>query len=303
MKRTAIARHSRGCRSWRHADRYGASLWLRPLGGDRGQGAGRGRTASARRRSPPRSALTGRTASRSATPARHASTKKIDDSLQTSAHRRHRPLSGALARSQRADRGDRGGDGGIATCRQDPGRSVSAISVRRRSKPFGKVAPVQTVQSPYNLFERAIEEDVLPYCRDKNIVTLAYGSLCRGLLSGRMTAQTKFDRGRPAKDRPQIPARLGLSNTCGPSKGSIGSRRPTTEGASSILHCAGFSTGRTRRSRFGARAGRTNLPRSRASSGWHIDASAMAEIDRILSETIVDAVGPEFMAPPVQLAA
>ena len=58
---------------------------------------------------------------------------------------------------------------------------------------FRKVAPVQTVQSPYNLFERAIEEDVLPYCRDKNIATLAYGSLCRGLLSGRMTAQTKFD--------------------------------------------------------------------------------------------------------------
>ena len=70
---------------------------------------------------------------------------------------------------------------------------------------FRKVAPVQTVQSPYNLFERAIEDDVLPYCRDNNIVTLAYGSLCRGLLSGRMTAQTHF-RGRPAKGRPQVPA-------------------------------------------------------------------------------------------------
>jgi hypothetical protein len=29
----------------------------------------------------------------------------------------------------------------------------------------------------------------------------------------------------------------------------------------------------------------------------------MAEIERIVSETIVDAVGPEFMAPPDQLAA
>jgi len=38
-------------------------------------------------------------------------------------------------------------------------------------------------------------------------------------------------------------------------------------------------------------------------SGWHIDASAMVEIDRVLSETIVDAVGPEFMAPPDRLAA
>jgi aryl-alcohol dehydrogenase-like predicted oxidoreductase len=38
-------------------------------------------------------------------------------------------------------------------------------------------------------------------------------------------------------------------------------------------------------------------------TGWRIDSSAMAEIDRILSETVVDAVGPEFMAPPVQRAA
>ena len=36
---------------------------------------------------------------------------------------------------------------------------------------------------------------------------------------------------------------------------------------------------------------------------WRINSAAMAEIDRILSQTIVDAVGPEFMAPPVQLAA
>jgi aryl-alcohol dehydrogenase-like predicted oxidoreductase len=38
-------------------------------------------------------------------------------------------------------------------------------------------------------------------------------------------------------------------------------------------------------------------------AGWRIQPSAMAEIDRILSETIVNPVGPEFMAPPEQLAA
>ena len=32
--------------------------------------------------------------------------------------------------------------------------------------------------------------------------------------------------------------------------------------------------------------------------GWSLDASAKAEINRILSETITDPVGPEFMAPP-----
>ena len=33
-------------------------------------------------------------------------------------------------------------------------------------------------------------------------------------------------------------------------------------------------------------------------TGWSLDASAKAEIDRILREAIADPVGPEFMAPP-----
>ena len=45
---------------------------------------------------------------------------------------------------------------------------------------FRKVAPVHTVQPPYNLFERAVEKDVLPYCRDRNIVALAYGRCAEG---------------------------------------------------------------------------------------------------------------------------
>jgi aryl-alcohol dehydrogenase-like predicted oxidoreductase len=37
--------------------------------------------------------------------------------------------------------------------------------------------------------------------------------------------------------------------------------------------------------------------------GWAIDASAKAEVDRILQETVADPVGPEFMAPPARCAA
>ena len=58
--------------------------------------------------------------SRSETPARHASSKEIEDSLQASSHRRHRSLSGPLARPQRTDRGNRGSNGGFAARRQNP---------------------------------------------------------------------------------------------------------------------------------------------------------------------------------------
>ena len=84
---------------------------------------------------------------------------------------------------------------------------------------FRKVAPVQTVQPPYNLFERDIEKDVLPYARDKNIATLAYGSLCRGLLTGRMTAHTQFAGDDLRRDDPKF-RRRALRNIFGRSRGS-----------------------------------------------------------------------------------
>ena len=167
---------------------------------------------------------------------------------------------------------------------------------------FRKVAPVQTVQSPYNLFERAIEEDVLPYCRDKNIATLAYGSLCRGLLSGRMTAQTKFDGDDLRKVDPKFRAPRfeqylqAVERLDRFAQANYGRR---------VIHLAlrwVLDREDATIALWGARRPEQLAPIA-GLAGWRIDTSAMAEIDRIVSETIVNPVGPEFMAPPVQLAA
>jgi aryl-alcohol dehydrogenase-like predicted oxidoreductase len=53
---------------------------------------------------------------------------------------------------------------------------------------------VETLQPPYHLFRREIEEDVLPWCRERGVGVLVYGPLAHGLLSG------SFDRGRLAPD-------------------------------------------------------------------------------------------------------
>lgn len=47
-------------------------------------------------------------------------------------------------------------------------------------------------EPPYNLFERGIEKDVLPYCKENDIKSLVYGSICRGLLSGKMSHDRQF---------------------------------------------------------------------------------------------------------------
>jgi aryl-alcohol dehydrogenase-like predicted oxidoreductase len=69
---------------------------------------------------------------------------------------------------------------------------VSNFSVGQMDR-FRRVAPLHVLQSPYNLFERGVEADLLPYCRKNKIATLGYGALCRGLLSGRMRPDTTFD--------------------------------------------------------------------------------------------------------------
>ena len=55
-----------------------------------------------------------------------------------------------------------------------------------------KYGRFDTLQPPYNLFQRQIERDILPLCRRENIGVLSYGTLCKGLLTGKFTPDTTF---------------------------------------------------------------------------------------------------------------
>lgn len=57
---------------------------------------------------------------------------------------------------------------------------------------FESICPVAVIQMGYNLFDRRIEADLLPYCRDRGIAIIAYGALCYGLLTGTFTTSTRF---------------------------------------------------------------------------------------------------------------
>jgi aryl-alcohol dehydrogenase-like predicted oxidoreductase len=58
---------------------------------------------------------------------------------------------------------------------------------------FDRRRPVETLQPPYHLFRRHIEDGVLPYVRDHDIGTLVYSPLGSGLLTGAMTTDTTFE--------------------------------------------------------------------------------------------------------------
>jgi len=74
---------------------------------------------------------------------------------------------------------------------------AAAATVRRAHAVF----PVSALQIEYSLFSRDIEADVLPVLRELNIACVAYGVLCRGLLTGTMTGAFAATDFRPRMPR------------------------------------------------------------------------------------------------------
>jgi aryl-alcohol dehydrogenase-like predicted oxidoreductase len=164
---------------------------------------------------------------------------------------------------------------------------------------FRAVAPLHAVQPPYNLFEREIEKDVLPFALQNGISTLTYGSLCRGLLSGRMKPDTQFTgddlRGIDPKFQPPRYAQylLAVARLDHFARENYG-KRVLDLAIRWTLDQPGVSV-----ALWGARKPGQMAPVDSA-AGWKLSADALQMIDQIVSETVTDPVGPEFMAPPTR---
>ena len=52
-----------------------------------------------------------------------------------------------------------------------------------------KIAPVTSLQPPYSLIHREVENDLLPYCLHENIGVIVYSPMASGLLTGAMTRE------------------------------------------------------------------------------------------------------------------
>jgi aryl-alcohol dehydrogenase-like predicted oxidoreductase len=52
-----------------------------------------------------------------------------------------------------------------------------------------KIAPITSLQPPYNLINRSYEPEILPYCKEQNIGTIIYSPMVSGLLTGKMTRE------------------------------------------------------------------------------------------------------------------
>jgi aryl-alcohol dehydrogenase-like predicted oxidoreductase len=160
---------------------------------------------------------------------------------------------------------------------------------------FRKGAQLATIQPPYNLFEREIEKDVLPYAERNGLVVLAYGALCRGLLSGKITTETEFKGDDLRKTDPKFrQPRFGQYLAAVERLDRFARER---YGKTVLALAVRWLLDRGKIvALWGARRPDQLAPVPDV-MGWKLDAAAIRDIDRILAETITDDIGPEFMAP------
>ena len=176
---------------------------------------------------------------------------------------------------------------------------IRAIGVSNYSEPqisrFNAVAPIHAIQPPLNLFERAAETTVMPYARNMGLAVLAYGALCRGLLTGSVTNTTKFpaDDLRSVDPKFQPPRREQYLAAVAQLEKLARERYRKSVLALAVRWV--LDRGNTI-ALWGARRAEQLSPVADVMD-WHIDAETMEAIERILRDTVRDPVGPEFMAP------
>jgi aryl-alcohol dehydrogenase-like predicted oxidoreductase len=82
---------------------------------------------------------------------------------------------------------------------------ASNLSVAQLEE-FSAECPIAAFQPPYNMIMRQIENDTLPWCRERGVAVLVYWPLMKGLLAGKVARDHIFG---PDDNRRKYPMFLG----------------------------------------------------------------------------------------------
>jgi aryl-alcohol dehydrogenase-like predicted oxidoreductase len=173
---------------------------------------------------------------------------------------------------------------------------VSNYSIEAMDR-FRKVAPLATAQPPLNLFEREAMKDIIPWARTNKVSTLTYGALCRGLLTGMIGKDTRFEGDDLRKTDPKfLPPRFAQYTQAVDKLRQFSQKNYGKEvlplAVRWVLDQPGVSV-----ALWGVRHP-NELDPLRDVMGWKLDAAALTAMDKMVAESVKDPVGPEFMAPP-----
>lgn len=172
---------------------------------------------------------------------------------------------------------------------------VSNFSIEEMDD-FQKKAPLHSLQSPYNLFESEIEKNELNYCLKKGIAILGYGSICRGLLSGKMKKHAAFtgDDLRKVDPKFQEP-RFSHYLQCVERLDAWAQKKYQRTVLALAMRWS-LDKG-VHVALWGAREP-SQFNALDDVWGWKLSPQDFQAIDKILKDSIQSPIGPEFMAPP-----
>ena len=175
---------------------------------------------------------------------------------------------------------------------------VSNFSVAQMEE-FRAVISLASNQPPYNLFEREIDGEILPWCAANGVAILTWSTLCRSLLGGRIARGMSFDakdirRVDPKFQEPRFSQYMTAVERLAAFARERYGKSVLELAARWVLDRPGVSValwGAKRPEQLDAVAGVL---------GWKLDANALAEIDRIVAESVTGPVGPEYLTPSVR---
>jgi aryl-alcohol dehydrogenase-like predicted oxidoreductase len=175
---------------------------------------------------------------------------------------------------------------------------VSNYSIDEMER-FARVTRLASAQPPLNLFEREAQTTVLPWCLSRAVATLTYGALCRGLLSGAIDKNTRFEGDDlrnvdPKFQAPRFAQYLEAVTLLDRYAHDRYGKGVLALAVRWVLDQPGVAV-----ALWGARHPGELAPLQDI-VGWRLDKEALAYIDEVIAHSVRAPVGPEFMAPPAR---
>jgi len=155
---------------------------------------------------------------------------------------------------------------------------------------------IRSLQPPHNMFEREAEKELLPFCLENGVGTLAYGGLCRGLLTGKFKGGERFPKGDLRRNDPkfkpgQFEKYVSAVAEIRPLAASYG-KSPAQFALRWALHQPGITCVIA-----GARTAK-QAEDNTGVFGWQIRPEDLRRVEEILAAKIRQPLNPDFMAPP-----
>ncbi len=142
--------------------------------------------------------------------------------------------------------------------------------------------PLAAVQPPYNMLQRQIEADLLPWCREHEVAVLVYWPLLKGLLAGKLKRDQVFAESDSRKKYPMFQGEQweknldmvdklrAIANASGHTVAELVINWTINQPGVTVALCGAKRPDQLRETAGGA--------------GWHLTDDQMAQVDRALAE-------------------